>query len=177
MGLLDKITKKIGNAIEKAASKNLTGASKEEYEKYKAEKEKAASEKPTENNISASYSGAELKNLDSLIQKVNAVDEQNLWIAGFPNFKVNQNAIAANLFSGKKNLKFLTYNNGTFYLLRLDNGEIGSYRIFKKENVASVEVSGMMTKSFKVTFKDGTNYSVDVTENKDKIASMKAKLM
>lgn len=179
MGLWDSLNKKIGNAIENAASKNMSGATKEAYEKEKAENLKTAEEiaKNTVPMISGSYDKAELENLGALLKKIDAVDEENIWIAGFPNYKTNQNAFAANLLSGKKNLKFLASKSGFFYLLKLENGTISSYKGFRKEDVAEVEATGkLLTKSFKVKLKDGTVYTVDVSENKDKIQQIKEKL-
>lgn len=178
MGLLDKLGKKLGDAMEKTLAKNMTGASKEEYEKNKAEREAAAAEKLANavQPISGKYEKSELDNLGALLKKIGAIGDDELWIAGFLNLRANTNATVANLFTGKKNLKFLTCNGDKFYCLSLDDGEISSYRHFRKDDVLLVEVKGLMTKSFAVTFRDKGMYSVDVTENKGKIDEMKAKL-
>ncbi|MDD4121163.1 MAG: hypothetical protein PHG90_06260 [Clostridia bacterium] len=176
MGFLDNLSKKIGNAIEKSAAQNMTGATKEAYEKEKAERAEAAAkaEASAVPGIMGKYEKSDLDNLGALLKKIGAIDESALWIAGFPNFKANQNAFAANLLSGKKNLRFLAKNDDAFYLIKLDEGTISSYKGFRKEDVSSVEAKGgFLTKSFRVELKDRTVYTVDVSENKDKIDQMK----
>ena len=179
MGLLDNIGKKIGNAIETSAAKNMTGATKEEYEKEKAAKAEAAAQTASNavNPISGSFEKTELENLTALLKKIGAIDDEGLWIGGFLKLRSNQNAVFANILSGKKNLKFLTYNSGAFYLIRLENGNIMSYKAFRKEDVASVSSkNSLFEKVFKVELKDRTIFVIGVTENKDKIAPMKNKL-
>lgn len=179
MGLLDNISKKIGNAIETSAAKNMTGATKEEYEKDKAAKAEAAEQAAANavKPISGSYENTELENLDALLKKIGAIDDEGLWIGGFLKLGANRNAVFANILSGKKNLKFLTSNSGLFYLIRLDNGKIMSYKGFRKEDVASVSSkSSLFEKTFTVQLKDRTTFVIGVAQNKDKIAQMKNRL-
>lgn len=179
MGLLDNISKKIGNAIEQSAAKNMTGASKEEYEKEKAAKEQAAAQAAAAAvaPISGSYQKEELENLDALLKKIGAIDEEGVWIGGYLKLRENQNAIVANILSGKKNLKFLTYNSGLFYLIRLDNGKIMSYKGFRKEDVTSVtSKSNLFATTFKVSLNDRTTFVVDIAANKGKLSELKSKL-
>lgn len=174
MGLLEKL----GNAMEKSAAKNMTGESKEEYLKEKAQKEEAAAvvaaaSAPID-SVSGTYSAEELKELDKLMRKIGAVDGEGLWIGGFPNFKTGQNAVFANLLSGKKNLKFLTKNVDTYFLLKLEKGVISSYKAFSKKEVYQVEAqSKILSKSFKIKFNDNHVFTIDVTENKDKVKLMR----
>jgi len=179
MGLLDNISKKIGNAMEQSAAKNMTGATKEEYEKEKAARVEAVAqaEASAVSTISGSYDKAELENLDSLLKKIGAIDNEGLWIGGYLKLRPNQNAVVANILSGKKNLKFLTYNSGVFYLIRLDNGKILSYKGFRKEDVVSVTTkSDLFTKTFRLELNDKSTYIVDVAANKGKISQLKSKL-
>lgn len=159
-------------------SKNLTGESKEEYQKEKAVKEerKHAEEKAKADlkAMSIKANKEDLKDLTNLLKNSSFVDDNNNWLAGFPNFKTNQNAIVANLFSGKKNLRLLTQNNDVFYLLSINNDAMSPYKAFSKEDVIKVETgSKLLSKSIKLIFKNGDKYSVDVTENKDKIKYFK----
>lgn len=171
MGVFDKIKKKMSDTFEKVVSNNMSGASKEEYEKEKANLSKQTdtdSASSTE-NINANYTKEDLADLEQLLKKAGALDNQNIWIAGFSNIKHGQNATAANLFSGKNNLKFLTHKDGLFYMLGFNKGVISSYKIFQKADVAKVEAKdSLLTKTFKVVLKDKTTYTVDVKENKDK---------
>lgn len=128
-------------------------------------------------NISANYTKEELKDLNTLLSKIGATGEENLWIAGYPNFKQNQNPIVANILSGKKNYRFLTNNGDLFYLLSIKKDVIASYKTFRKEYVETVKVERrLFTKNFKVVLKDRSVYSVVVMANKDKIADIKEKL-
>lgn len=175
MGFLDNLSKKIGNAMEKAVTSNLSGASKEEYEKEMAKREAAAAEKAANavKPVSGSYEKAELNNLSPLLKKIGAIDASDTWIAGFPNYRSGVNATFANIATGKKNLKILAINGSGFYFIKLDDGTISSYKEFRKEDIASVEVKGLLTKSFEVELKDRTVFTVDVTENKDKVDQVK----
>lgn len=128
-------------------------------------------------NISANYTKEELKDLNTLLSKIGATGKENLWIAGYPNFKQNQNPIVANILSGKKNYRFLTNNGDLFYLLSIKKDVIASYKTFRKEYVETVKVERrLFTKNFKVVLKDRSVYSVVVMANKDKIADIKEKL-
>src|SRR5690554_4505377 len=99
MGLMDKL----GNKLEKAMSKNLTGESKEQYEKEKAEKaeihqqQKQAKEavQAELDSMATEITKSDLKDFPTLIRNCNYVDQDNKWLAGFANFKANYNAIAA----------------------------------------------------------------------------------
>lgn len=174
MGLLDKISKKIGDSIEKSAGANMTGESKELYEEEKSEKEEKA-KKFTDfksQEVSCIASKEEMKNLNDLLLKCKAVDSDNLWLAGFPNFKTNQNARIVNMFSGKKNLKIITKCNNLFYLLRLDDGKLKSYDVFDKSMVKEVATENKtFSKTFKIKF-SSSMFTIEVIENKDKIKDM-----
>jgi len=174
MGILDKISKKIGDSMEKAAASNMTGESKELYEKEKKEREEKAKEfaEFKSQSVSTPASAEEMKDLNALLAKAKAVDSDNLWLAGFPNFKTNQNAKVANLFSGKKNLKIITKCNDVFFLLRFEDGNLKSYDVFNKSMVKEVgSEAKLFSKTFKV--KLGSHlFTIEVTDNKDKIKQM-----
>lgn len=181
MGIFGKLMSKIGEKMEKSMSKNLTGDSAKLYQEEKEANqaiinEKLEQEKKYEENLNTfktSYSKNDMKNLEQLLEKINVLDEKKIWVGGFDNFKTNQNAKAANLFSGNKNIKILSANNDTYYLCKFDNESFYAYKLFTKDEVLKVEVEGMLSKKIKLTFKDGKNYSVDISENKDKATQFK----
>lgn len=181
MGLFNNLMNKIGQKMEKSMSKNLTGDSAKQYqeEKESAESiknEKFEQEKKYEEQLTplkTSYSKNDMKNLEQLLEKIKVLDERKLWIGGFDNFKTNQNAKAANLFSGNKNIKILSVNKDTYYLCKFDDDSFYAYKLFNKNEVLKVEVEGLLSKKIKLTFKDGKNYSVDISENKDKAVQFK----
>ncbi len=184
MGLFDKLMSKVGNAMENSMSKNLQGESKAEYEKEKTERaeekaktaaeQDAAKEELQTQRVQATT--ADMKNPADLLKKINAIDENNVWVGGFDNFKANQNPTFANMLSGNKNLRVLSQANGVFYLSKFQDGCFYAYKKFAKEQVSSCEVEGLMSKSIKIKTNDGTTYSVDVTENKDKLEEIKKAL-
>lgn len=179
MGILDKISKKVGDVIETYSAKNMTGATKEEYVKDKSANAEAAAnaEASAVKSISGSYQKADLDNLDILLKNIGAIDDEGLWIGGFLKLGANRNAVFANILSSKKNLKFLTYNAGVFYLIRLDNEKIMSYKGFRKKDVVSVSSkSSLFEKTFKVELIDRTTFIIGVAANKGKINQIKSKL-
>lgn len=181
MGLFDNLMAKVGEKMEKSMSKNLTGESKEQYEKEKTdnllkkeefEKQKAEAQAELDTHkIPANKN--DLKNLEALLEKIEVLDDKKLWLAGFDNFKTNQNAKAANLFSGNKNIKVLSAKGDTYYLSRFENDIFFAYKKFAKEDLVKIEVEGLMSKKIKLSFKNGKGYSVDITENKDKATKFK----
>lgn len=174
-GIFSKIGQKIGNAMEKSASQNMTGASKELYEKEKLEKEKSAQnviELPT---VDIAYTKDDLKNLDELIIRANLVDDSKMWLAGFSNHRTNQNASAANLFTGKKNLRFLTKNESLFYFAHFHDDHFKSYKTFKQENIRKTEIKTKLlgASTCYIELIDGTVFTIDVTENKEMLSQFK----
>lgn len=174
MGLMDKLA----NKMEKSMSKNLTGESKEQYEKEqqaKAQKQEEATKAKAEIDVLAmDITKEDLKDFNALIKRSNFVDQSDNWIAGFPNFKANYNAVIGNLITGKKNIKVLTQKEDTFYLLSILNNKLSAYKAFTKSDVTKVETaSKLLSKSFKIKFSDGQSFSIDVTINKDKIKFFK----
>ncbi|MDD4316026.1 MAG: hypothetical protein PHC84_02570, partial [Clostridia bacterium] len=177
MGLFENLMGKVGNAMEKSMSKNLQGESKEAYEKEKAEKaeNKAAFEKDQQaikddlasRKIQASSN--DLKSPEALLAKIGVIDESKIWVGGFDNFKANQNAKFANIFSGNKNIKIVSLVNGVFYLSKFEDGNFYAYKKFTKEQVASAEIEGLLSKKIRIKLNDNTTYSVDITENKEKL--------
>ncbi len=171
MGLLGKISQKMGDAMEKSATKNMTGSSKEVYDTDKnATKEAKENDIPNE-MIEFKFDKKDLNDLESLLIKGKFIDEQLLWIAGFPNFRANQNAIAANLLSGKKNLKFLCVNQGIYYCAHFEKNLLRTYKVFKNSDVKKYEVKSKLLGSttFKIEFNDNKVFTIAVTENKDKV--------
>ncbi|NLB48500.1 MAG: hypothetical protein GX813_01455 [Erysipelotrichia bacterium] len=181
MGLLDKLKSKVGDAMEKSMVKNLQGDSKAAYEKEKAKQvaenvdlasaQVSAKEDLQTRRVAATK--AEMKNPDILLRKIGVIDENNIWIGGFANFKTKQNPIFANLLSGNKNLRILSLANGTFYLSRFEKGLFYAYKTFVLEQVQSCKIEGLINKSIRIKLNDGAAYSVAITENKDKIEDLR----
>lgn len=175
MGLLSKLGQKMGDAMEKSASKNMTGASKEAYETEKLEKATLENSKVVDEMISIPFSKDDLKNLNNLVKRANLVDETYIWVAGFSNFKANQNASAANLFSGKKHLKFFAVNKDIYYFAFFEDDLFKTYRIFRDEHIKLVEAKPKLlgASTLKIELHDKTIFTIDVTENKEKLESIK----
>ncbi len=170
MGIIKKISKKIVDIAEET-SKYLSGDSKTEFEAQEAEVVEVKKEKVVEGYT---FKKDQAKDLDKLLGQANFVDGRHLWIAGFDNFKANQNAAAANLFSGKKNLKFLSFKDGDLYLIKFDKDVLLPYRVFSLNDVLLVDtVTKMAKSSIKIKFKDDTQFSIDITENKGSIKDIK----
>ncbi len=161
MGLLDKIKRKIGSAMEKSAVKQM---SEEDREKYEKEKLKVSKPKESLPIIQSNFTKDELNNLEALLIRVGAVDNDKVWVSGFLKHRDNLNVRTANLFSGKKNMKFLTYNNGLFYMLGFDKDIIKSVQTFKQENVIKAENK----KEFRLELNLKTNIRLVITDNKKK---------
>lgn len=181
MGLLDNLMNKIGEKLEQGLAHNMTGESKELYEKEKAEKAIMQAELAKKKEVAQAELDThkvkidknELKNLEVLLQKINVIDTNKLWLAGFDNFKANQNTKAANLFSGKKNIKILSYDGTKYYLSKFDGDNFFAYKQFIKADVTKLEIEGLINKKIKLNFKDGKSYSVDIIENKEKASNFK----
>lgn len=175
MGLLGKLGQKLGDAMEKSASKNMTGASKEAYEAEKKEQEAQKKEQIIDEMISIPFSKDDLKDLNGLVNRANLIDENQLWVAGFSNFRANQNASAANLFSGKKHLRFFSVNKEVYSFAFFEDDMFKTYRIFRDQDIKDVDVKIKMlgASTLKIELKDGKLLTIDVTENKDKLQSIK----
>jgi len=109
------------------------------------------------------------------VNRANLIDENQLWVAGFSNFRANQNASAANLFSGKKHLRFFTVNKEMYSFAFFEDDMFKTYRIFRDQDIKDVEVKIKMlgASTLKIELKDGKLLTIDVTENKDKLQSIK----
>lgn len=180
MGLINKLKKKVLDAMEKGAAKNMTGASKEAYEKDQALKaeSKASDElkRQSVKQISLRFTKEETKDLESLLMKAGALDDKKLWVAGYLNMRQRQNASFANMFSGIKNYKFLTFNNEGVYVLGIKDDVLSSLKEYHIDDVVSVEVKKSLTKSsIRVTFNDKFSYSVDIAENQNRADEIKRK--
>lgn len=175
MGIFSKIGQKIGDAIEKSASKNMTGESKELYEKEKLEKEQAAKNIEVLPSVDIPYTKEDLKNLDELVIRANLVDQSNMWIAGFSNHRTNQNATAANLFTGKKNLRFFSKNEDLFFFAHFQDDHFKSYKSFKKDNIRKSEIKTKLlgASTCLIELNDETKLTIDVTENKEMVSTFK----
>ena len=178
MGILGKISEKIGNAMEKSAAKNMTGDSKKAYEEEQQKLKELREEQTPEQLIEYKFSKDDLKDLNALLLKANLIDEKNMWIAGLPNFKVNQNSRAANLFSGKKNLRFFTAKDDIYYFALFEKDILRAYRAFKKEHILKVEAKSKLIggSTLKIELIDGKVFTIDVTENKENFESIKTLL-
>ncbi|HZJ89193.1 MAG TPA: hypothetical protein VFD05_00725 [Bacilli bacterium] len=161
MGILDKIKAKIGSAIEKSAVSQMTD---EEKTAYKAEREAL---KPEVGGVELSlqYTKEEVKDLESLLLKLGAIDNRKVWIGGFLKQRQNTNAKFANMFSGHKNLRFLTLKDDIFFMIKFEGDKIYSYKAFKKEHVASVRKSPVFT----VALFEKVTMHLEVTKNKQKV--------
>lgn len=116
----------------------------------------------------------ECKNLKKYIKCCSIIDERELWIAGYPNFNIGQNAVAANLFSGKKNLKIISCKGDKFYISRIRNESFITFKEFTKDDILEVEARvKLFFGSFKVTLNDSYTFSVEVCYNKDNINKLK----
>ncbi len=175
MGLLSKIGKKLGDAMEKSASNHMTGATKEAYEAEKKEKETLEIKKVVDDMISITFSKEDMKDLDQLINRANLLDERHLWVAGFSNFRANQNASAANVLTGKKHLRFFIVKQDFYYFAFFEDDLFKTYRIFRDKDIQSVDVKIKVfgASTLKIELKDGKVFTIDVTENKDKLQSIK----
>lgn len=175
MGIFSKIGQKIGDAMEKSASKNMTGASKELYEKEKLEKEQAKENITVLPTVDISYSKDDLKNLDELVLRANLVDHAKMWLAGFSNHRTNQNASAANLFTGKKNLRFLTKNESLYYFAHFHDDHFKSYKTFEQTDIRKTEIKTKLlgASTCFIELNDGTVFTIDVTENKEMVIPFK----
>lgn len=175
MGLLSKIGQKIGNAMEKSASQNMTGESKELYEKEKAEREQRKMDQVIDPMIDISFTKDELKDLDLLIRRADMTDDRGLWIAGFSNHRHNQNASAANLFSGKKNLRFLTLKGDLLYFAHFVDDHFKTYKALRKENIRKMDIKMKLigASTCYIELKDQTIFTIDITENKQKASEIK----
>ena len=175
MGLLGKIAQKMGDAMEKAAVKNMTGESKEAYEKEKLAREEARKNMVIDELIEFKFEKDDLKDLETLLMKAKLIDDQNIWIAGLPNFKTNQSAVTANLFSGKKNLRFFTVNQELYYFVHFQDNYIKAYKVFRKPDIKYVESKTKLVgaDTLKIELKDGKVFTIAVTENKEQLKSIK----
>lgn len=175
MGILGKLGQKLGDAMEKSASKNMTGSSKEVYENEQKEKKAFEESRIIEPMISVPFSKEDLKDLDQLLLKADIIDERHLWVAGFPNHRANQNASAANVFTGKKHLRFFAVKEENFSFAFFEDDIFKTYRIFKENDIKSAEVKTKMlgAGTLRIELKDGKILTIDVTENKDKLQSLK----
>lgn len=161
MGVFDKIKSKILGAIEKSAVSQMSEEEKAKYAKEQAAKKPvAAGEK-----LSLQYTKEETSDLESLLQKLGAIDERKVWVGGFSKLRSNTNAKFANMFSGHKNLKFLTLNDDVFYMIQFKDDVIYSYKEFKKENVENVSKAPILA----VSLFDKTFMRLEVTKNKQKL--------
>ena len=175
MSILGKIGQKIGNAMEKAASNNMTGESKKLYEQEKFEREQNEQEKTVIEGFKIEFNKDDLKNINELIQRIPNSDENALWIAGFSNHRTNQNATAANLFSGKKNLRFLIINQDIFYFAHFVDNTFESYKNFVQSDIKKTEIKSKLlgASTLYVELKDGKVFTIDITENKEKLDHIK----
>jgi hypothetical protein len=161
MGIFDKLKTKILGGIEKSAVGQMND---EEKAAYEAEKEANKQEVST-NTLSLKYTKEDTNDLEALLVKLGALDDRRIWVGGFLKLRTNTNAKFANMFSGHKNLKFLCVNGDNFYMVFFKDGVISSYKEFKKENVASVNKSPVLT----VGLFDKTTMHLEVTKNKQKL--------
>jgi len=178
MGILGKISEKIGNAMEKSASKHMTGNSKKVYEEEEQKLKDLKEMQIPEQLIEYKFSKDELKDLNTLLIKAELIDDKNLWIGGLPNFKVNQNSRASNLFSGKKNLRFFTVRDEIYYFALFEKDILKVYRAFKKEHIVNVEAKSKLIggSTLKIELIDGKVFTIDVTENKENFEAIKTLL-
>lgn len=175
MGIVKKITKTVEEIV-KDAKEYLKGESDEIIaEQVIGEKFEDVVEVKKEKKIEGyTFTKDQARDLDVLLGQANFVDGRHLWIAGFENIKADQNAPASNLFSGKKNLKFLAIKDNDFYLMKFEKNVLLPYRVFKVDDVSLVDITTKMTKSsIKINFKDDTKFSIDITENKETLKSIK----
>lgn len=181
MGLFGDLMSKVGAKMEAVMGKNMSGESKEAYEKEQQANDEQILEQETQKAESAqeldkhktTATASDLKNLETLLQTIAVIDQNKQWVGGFDNFKANQNAKAANLFSGNKNIKVLSACDNAFYLSKYHNGSFYAYQMFTKQDVVKLQIEGMLSKKIKLELANGTTYSVDVSENKEMVAVLK----
>lgn len=181
MGLFDYLSKKISNVMEKGISKNLSGESKIEYEKQKQEQKLKA--EIAEKNSQAIQAELNLKktpatkndlnNLEILLDKISVLDNTKTWVGGFENYKLKQNSKIVNMFSGNKNIRIFAVNAENYYYCKFDGENFLAYKKISKENINKVEIENYFSKKFLVKLNDGSVFTIDVTENKDKLANLK----
>lgn len=181
MGLLDKMMQKVGDTMEKTMGKNLSGESKEQYEKDKENKVSAKQEQDSlkeeakmalaEHTVPADKTA--LKDLELLLIKNKTLNEQKNWVGGFDNFRTNQNAKFANILSGNKNVKTISIYGDQCFVCKYDGNNFLAVKQFSKSDVIRFEVEGLVGKKIKLELKDNYKLSIDVTENKEKVAILK----
>lgn len=161
MGIFDKLKQKVLGAVEKSAVSQM---SEEDKAKYEAEQ---AAKKPKQvgEELVLKFTSEETKDLEALLTKLGALDTRKIWIGGFSKTRSNTNAKFANMSSVYKNLRFLTVNNGVFYMVHFVEDTIKSYKAFSKENVASVERKPI----FALKLFDKTMMNLELTQNKQKV--------
>ncbi len=181
MGLLDKLTEKVGKVVENVTTKSLSGESKELYEKDKAsgiesrrERESQLQEKQVEvEKHKVKTDKSSLKELEPLLLKIEALDDNKIWIGGLDNFRTNQNAKFANILSGNKNVKTISICEEQCYICKFDGESFGAFKGFGKADVVLFEAEGLVSKKIKLKLIDGYSVSLDITENKEKVNSLK----
>lgn len=180
MGIIKNISKKVEEIV-KDTKEYLKGQSDEVIaeqvvgEVIEEEPEVEVVEVKEEKKLEGyTFTKDQARDLDILLGQANFVDGRHLWIAGFDNYKANQTAASANLFSGRKNLKFLAIKDNDFYLLKFEKNVLMPYRTFNVDDVLLIDSTTKMTKSsIKIKFKDDTRFSIDITENKDSLKAIK----
>jgi hypothetical protein len=175
MGLLSKLGQKIGDAMEKSASQNMTGKTKELYEEEKLKNQENEQHKVVHESIEVKYEKDDLKNLDQFIGNSPFVDSEKIWIAGFSNHRTNQNATAANLFTGKKNLRFFMVNKDLFYFAHFVDQQLASFKVMQKSDIRKSDIKSKLigASTVYIEHNDGTKFTIDVTENKAKLEVIK----
>ncbi len=181
MGLLGKIMNKVGEKMESVMSKNLTGESKEAYQREQKEKEEikkvkedqVQSQKEELELHSISAIKSDLKNLEDLLTKIKVLDNKNFWVGGFENYKLKQNARFSNLFFGNKNIRVLSLIGDTFYVSKFNGSKFYAYGSFTKSDVSEVKIEGMFFKKLKIIFNGKKIFTIDVSKNKNKLKDLK----
>ena len=67
-------------------------------------------------------------------------------------------------------------NNDSFYYCKFDGEYFLAYKKITRENIANVEIENFMSKKFLIKLNDNSVFTIDVTENKNKLADLKEML-
>lgn len=114
MGVIDWVKRKIGNKMEDLGKKGMT---EEERKAYEEERTHLNEKRKELDYIDETFSKDAFKNLEALLTRIGAIDDKKVWISGFHQKRSNLNPKTANLLTGKKNMRLLTFNDNKFYML------------------------------------------------------------
>lgn len=170
MGIFDKISQKIGNAIKETTEKNATGKTRELLESENNNNNNDSDNNcPKDLEISIPFSKDD--SFEDIIRNAGLGD---LWVAGYDNFRSNQNAKFANMFSGKNNLKFIICKDDCVYICKTEKNVFNLLKVASKRDIVEAKVINKMLEKSVVVKLNGFTTTIDVTENKEKLSQIQS---